>query len=271
MRARLSFELRKSCATFGEFSTSFVARDDQVRKSPRNGAQVRAQSAESAPTALTDRARLLVAQVTLVTMAMEPALLELLDGALSSLAPEAQAMCDGDGILRALKANGIFRVSDLVSIITTDFDGFKATLPRTPLLFLVRLKTAALALQPAASPAASPLPPTAPAGAAFQTPTAPPPPAAPLVDSVVVSVKVGPKALVTARVVSVASTTSFAELLSLAIAGESAAEREKLAVLPVKVLTYTGPQHLSAQMAEPQLSSIVATSVSIPPTYACAL
>ena len=62
-------------------------------------------------------------------------------------------MCDGDGIFDALKANGIFRVSDLVSIITTDFDGFKATLPRTPLLLLVRLKMAALALQPAASPA----------------------------------------------------------------------------------------------------------------------
>jgi hypothetical protein len=91
----------------------------------------------------------LVAQVTPVIMAMEPALIELLDGALNSLAPQAQAMCDGDGILDALKANSIFRVSDLVSIITTDFDGFKASLPRTPLLFLVRLKTAALALQPA--------------------------------------------------------------------------------------------------------------------------
>ena len=66
MRARLSFELRKSCATFGGFSTSFVARNDQVRKSPRNGAQVRAlERVESAPTNRAHGPRSpLVAQVT---------------------------------------------------------------------------------------------------------------------------------------------------------------------------------------------------------------
>jgi hypothetical protein len=89
----------------------------------------------------------------------------------------------------------------------------------------------------------------------------------PVVNSIVVTVKVGPKELITARIVSVESSTSFAELLNLTVACESAAEREKLALLPVRVFTYTGPQHLSTQMAEPQLSSNVVTSVSIPPTY----
>lgn len=193
-------------------------------------------------------------------MAMESALLELLDGARDALAPQAKLLCDGPHILDALKAAGVFRVSDLHAVVTSDFDGLKAALHPTPLLFLLNLKKAVLQPPPTASPAT---PPKTPAGDGFETPGAPPPVTPPPVTSVVVTVKVGPKALITARIITVSATTSFAELRNLAVAEESAAEREQIAALPVKVATYTGPQQLSTQKAEAQLSELVAATISL--------
>ena len=63
--------------------------------------------------------------------------------------------------------------------------------------------------------------------------------------------------------ITVAPTTTFAALLTLAVAGESAAERAKLAALPVKVAGYTGPQHLTNQKMDAQLSALVVGAVAL--------
>jgi hypothetical protein len=81
--------------------------------------------------------------------------------------------------------------------------------------------------------------------------------------SVVASVKLGPKPIVESVITAVTATTTYAELLNITIAEQSSAQRAKLASLPVKVAAYTGPQHLSTQKAEAQLSATVASSVAL--------
>ena len=84
--------------------------------------------------------------------------------------------------------------------------------------------------------------------------------------SVVTTVKIGAKELVCARMITAAATTTFAALLQLAVADVADVdekERAQLAALPVKVLLYSSPQHLSSQQAEAQLSEMVAASVSL--------
>ena len=66
--------------------------------------------------------------------------------------------------------------------------------------------------------------------------------------------------------ITAAATTTFAALLQLAVADVADVdekERAQLAALPVKVLLYSSPQHLSSQQAEAQLSEMVAASVSL--------
>ena len=53
--------------------------------------------------------------------------------------------------------------------------------------------------------------------------------------SVVTTVKIGVRAVVTARMITIAETTSFADLLAIAIASQPVEERAKMAALPVMV------------------------------------
>ena len=53
--------------------------------------------------------------------------------------------------------------------------------------------------------------------------------------SVVTTVKIGVRAVVTARMITIAETTSFADLLAIAIASQPVDERAKMAALPVMV------------------------------------
>ena len=53
--------------------------------------------------------------------------------------------------------------------------------------------------------------------------------------SVVTTVKIGVRAVVTARMITIAETTSFADLLAIAIASQPREERAKMAALPVMV------------------------------------
>ena len=93
--------------------------------------------------------------------------------------------------------------------------------------------------QESLSSGAPPNMPSVPAGAAFQAPTgaqsahATPLSAAPT--SVVTAVKIGVRAVVTARMITIAKMTSFADLLAIAIACQPADERAKMAALPVTV------------------------------------
>ena len=93
--------------------------------------------------------------------------------------------------------------------------------------------------QESLSSGAPPIMPTVPAGAAFQAPTgaqsahATPLSAAPT--SVVTAVKIGVRAVVTARMITIAKMTSFADLLAIAIACQPVDERAKMAALPVTV------------------------------------
>ena len=125
--------------------------------------------------------------------------------------------------------------------------------------FVATLKVAVLK-------AANTAQPTTPQGGCFNTPYAAPPPqntASPLVDSVVVSVNVGMKSLVTARLITVATTPTFAELLAIAVADQSDSERAMLATSPVKVAVYSSLQHLSTQKVEAALSNAVSATISL--------
>ena len=73
--------------------------------------------------------------------------------------------------------------------------------------------------------------------------------ASPPLNSVVITVMVGTKTLVSTRLIAVSATMTFAELLGFAIAGESESERATLATLPVTVAAYTSSLHLSNQRA----------------------
>ena len=53
--------------------------------------------------------------------------------------------------------------------------------------------------------------------------------------SVVTTVKIGLRAVVTARIITIAETTSFTDLLTIAIASQPVDERAKMAALPVMV------------------------------------
>ena len=94
--------------------------------------------------------------------------------------------------------------------------------------------------QESLSSGAPPIMPTVPAGAAFQAPTgaqsahATPLSAAPT--SVVTAVKIGVRAVVTARMITIAETTSFADLLAIAIACQPVDERAKMAACPSRCI-----------------------------------
>jgi hypothetical protein len=82
-------------------------------------------------------------------------------------------------------------------------------------------------------------------------------------NSVVATVKVGTRTLASTRLIQVTATTTFAELLGLAVAGESESERATLATLPVTVAAYTSSLHLSNQGASAALSDCVAGAVAL--------
>ena len=87
--------------------------------------------------------------------------------------------------------------------------------------------------------------------------------ASPPLNSVVVTVMVGTKTLVSTRLIAVSATTTFSELLGLAIAGESESERATLATLPVTVAAYTSSLHLSNQRAGAALSDCVSGATAL--------
>ena len=89
------------------------------------------------------------------------------------------------------------------------------------------------------SSGAAPTMPTVPAVDAFQAPIGAQSAHATLQSaaptSVVTTVKIGVRAVVTARMITIAETTSFADLLAIAIASQPVDERAKMAALPVMV------------------------------------
>ena len=225
---------------------------------------------------------------------MEESLVNLVGNTIKELAPAAQVFCRKQIILEKLRRMGIFRVVDLRQIMDADIQMVVAALSPTPLLFAFKLKeavTAVLAVGAerqstssqfspagAASPAGgastagatSPANATSPAGTtpgsgAFQTPPINAAPAAtPSPNtSVIATVKIGPQTYIGAHQFTVTVTTSFAELLRLAISGKSEVDRAKLEGLPVKVETFTGPQHLSTHKADASLSALVTDSISL--------
>ena len=132
-----------------------------------------------------------------------------------------------------------------------------AALHPTPMMFTFRLKAVLASVAPAAAPA-----PASPAGAAVEAPTTPSP-AKPPLSSVVVTVKVGATPPVAANIIPVTPMMLFAALRTLALADRSSTELSRLKALPVKVLTYSGPQHLSTQLATASLSAIVTQSIAL--------
>ena len=188
---------------------------------------------------------------------------ELVDSVLASVPDALSSCCDRATILSGLDAAGACSVSMLRALVEQDYDSVKQALavPVAKAAFAAALKQEVL------SSGAAPAMPAAPAGAAFQTPSgaqpahATPQSAAPT--SLVTTVKVGTTAVVTARMITTADTTSFAELLSIAIANQPEEERSKMAALPVTVALYSSPQHLSTQKADVELSAPVSGSASL--------
>ena len=226
---------------------------------------------------------------------MEESLQNLVGNTIKELAPAAQVLCKKQLILWKLGRMGIFRVVDLQTMVDSDIQMVVAALSPTPQLFAFKLKQAVTALLAGAaerqstssqfSPAGaastagavstagaastagatSPANATSPAGTtpgsgAFQTP---PINVAPAATSVIATVKIGPQTYIGARQFTVTVATSFAELMRLAISGQSEVDRAKLEGLPVKVETFTGPQHLSTHKADASLSALVTDSISL--------
>ena len=218
---------------------------------------------------------------------MEESLQNLVGNTIKELAPAAQVLCKKQLILWKLGRMGIFRVVDLQTMVDSDIQMVVAALSPTPQLFAFKLKQAVTALLAGAaerqstssqfSPAGaastagavstagaastagatSPANATSPAGTtpgsgAFQTP---PINVAPAATSVIATVKIGPQTYIGARQFTVTVATSFAELMRLAISGQSEVDRAKLEGLPVKVETFTGPQHLSTHKADNKLKA----------------
>jgi hypothetical protein len=189
---------------------------------------------------------------------MEESLVNLVGNTIKELAPAAQVFCRKQIILAKLGRMGIFRVVDLQTIMDADIQMLVAALSPTPLLFAFKLKEAVTAVLAGAaerqstssqfSPAGaastggaastaggastagttSPANATSPAGTtpgsgAFQTPPINVAPAAtPSPNtSVIAMVKIGPQTYIGAHQFTVTVTTSFAELMRLAISGLS--------------------------------------------------
>jgi hypothetical protein len=184
---------------------------------------------------------------------MEESLVNLVGNTIKELAPAAQVLCRKQIILAKLGRMGIFRVVDLQQIMDADIQMVVAALSPTPLLFAFKLKQAVTALLAGAerqstlsqfsaagaastggaastaggastAGATSPANATSPAGTtpgsgAFQTPPINVAPAAtPSPNtSVIATVKIGPQTYIGAHQFTVTVTTSFAELLRLAI------------------------------------------------------
>ena len=80
----------------------------------------------------------------------------------------------------------------------------------------------------------------------------------------VATVRIGLKPpIVSASIFAVTTTTTYAQLLNIAISEQSSADRAQLAALPVTVAAYTGQQHLSNQKADAQLSAAVSASLAL--------
>ena len=184
---------------------------------------------------------------------MEESLQNLVGNTIKELAPAAQVLCKKQLILWKLGRMGMFRVVDLQTMVDSDIQMVVAALSPTPQLFAFKLKQAVTALLAGAaerqstssqfSPAGaastagatSPANATSPAGTtpgsgAFQTP---PINVAPAATSVIATVKIGPQTYIGARQFTVTVATSFAELMRLAISGQSEVDRAKLNVSPV--------------------------------------
>ena len=197
----------------------------------------------------------------------------LLGGVLDGLSEGVRSRCDRGRILLALDELACATtVEDLREMMLVDVDTIRAALvpDAAPAFFFARFEKAVNGMAEAsadgsaagsssASEATMPMDVAAP-----PLPIASPPIASP--PSVVTTVKIGAKELVCARMITAAATTTFAALLQLAVADVADVdekERAQLAALPVKVLLYSSPQHLSSQQAEAQLSEMVAASVSL--------
>ena len=134
--------------------------------------------------------------------------------------PSGYGISDIDGLLAVLNDNE--KKADLCGAIGT-------AAPPALLLF-VKNRAAHSASAPPQPEALAPAMPTTPAAAGFQTPQATAPPAVaspPPPCSLVVTVKVGMKELVNARLIAVPPPTTFAELLTLAVSGVDSSEQSK--------------------------------------------
>ena len=157
---------------------------------------------------------------------------ELVDTVLAEVPSGLRDACDRVGILAGLQTAGALSVPMLTNMLAEDYAEVKAAIGTAAKPAFVATLKAATTARPAT--------PATPQQAAFQTPqargqtaaernTEPPPEAA------VVTVKRGMVTLVTSRMIGLAASTTFAELLTLAVADQSEEQRTQLAGLPVKV------------------------------------
>ena len=155
--------------------------------------------------------------------------------------------CDVPAILSAIDSYGISDIDGLLAVLNdneqkVDLRAAIGTAAPPALLLFVKNRAAHSASAPPQPEALAPAMPTTPAAAGFQTPqaTAPPAMASPPPCSLVVTVKVGVKELVNARLIAVPPPTTFAELLALAVSGLDSSERSKLDGVGVRRVRFGG-------------------------------
>ena len=184
---------------------------------------------------------------------------ELVDRVLADIPPALRDQCIRDRILEGLAAAGACDVSVLGTLLEQDYSAVKGAIgTAAPVAFVAMLKQAVL--NQTAAPAATANTPT---GVGFATPSGAVPAAAAL-RPMAVTVKLGSKTLVSARMISVADeTTNLAALLQLALDGVDEAERTMLSSLPVKVAAFRGAQLLPNQKVDVELSSPASQPASL--------
>ena len=172
---------------------------------------------------------------------------ELVEATIRGQPQQFEERCDVPAILSAIDSYGISDIDGLLAVLNdneqkVDLRAAIGTAAPPALLLFVKNRAAHLASATPQPEASAPAMPTTPAAAGFQTPqaTAPPAMASPPPCSLVVTVKVGVKELVNARLIAVPPPTTFAELLALAVSGLDSSERSKLDGVGVRRVRFGG-------------------------------
>ena len=169
----------------------------------------------------------------------------LVDGAMKTLSIPSQKRCDADLIMIKLAhVLGVYSIAELRSLNgDQNLEAMSVALEPAPFTFVVALRTAAF------GSSASPSPMATPSSAAPGTHGTPPSADLGLVD-IVVTAKVGAKAVALGRPMRVSAATTFAQLRGKVLDGMAADQAAQVRSLPAVATAFRSGQHVSNEQVE---------------------